>query len=279
MEEMEETETDAADSATDGSPTLTSIASKLEARIANMLEEHRASIATDFKDTFTTLETWLDKIQTTITDHGQRVDSLESHADLQDQRIKALEERCVALENSNTKLTAKTIDLESRSRRNNIRIIGLPESIEGPRPTTFFADLLAEVLGDQILQSPPELDRAHRALTAKPQPGSRPRPVIIRLHRYQTKELIIREARKRRGKLQYRGSPILIFEDYTPEVAEERAKYRTVMTDLYNLALRPTLLFPARLQITLETGTKKRFTSPEEAAAFTAKYKQAPGPD
>ena len=278
-EEIEKTETEAAASATDDSTVLTGIVNMLEARIASMLEEHRASISTDFKATFATLELRLDKIQTTITDHGQRVESLESHAELQDQRIQALEERCVALAESNTKLAAKTIDLESRSRRNNIRIIGLPESIEGPRPTSFFADLLAEVLGDQTLQSPPELDRAHRALTAKPQPGSRPRPVIIRLHRYQIKELIIREARKRRGKLQYRGSPIQIFEDYAPEVAEERAKYRTVMTDLYNLALRPTLLFPARLQITLETGAKKRFSSPEEAASFAAKYKQDPRPD
>ena len=181
--------------------------------------------------------------------------------------------------NSNAKLTEKTIDLESRSRRNNIRIIGLPESIEGPRPTSFFAELLAEVLGDQTLQSPPELDRAHRALTAKPQPGSRPRPVILRLHHYQTKELIIWESRKRRGKLQYRGSPIQIFEDYTPEVAGERAKYRAVQADLYKLALRPALLFPARLQITLESGTKNRFSSPEEATTFATKYQQAPKPD
>ncbi|KAK0143089.1 Glutamine-rich protein 2 [Merluccius polli] len=42
-------------------------------------------------------------------------------------------------------------------------------------------------------------------------------------------EMIIREARKRRGKLQYQGTPIQIFEYYTPEVAGERAKYRTVM--------------------------------------------------
>ncbi|CAI5657495.1 unnamed protein product [Oreochromis niloticus] len=243
-----------------------------------MLEEHRASISADFKTSFATLEARLDKIQTTITEHGQRMNLLESHAELQEQRLQALEERCVALAESNTKLKAKTIDLESRSRRNNIRIIGLPESIEGPRPTSFFADFLVEVLGDQILQSPPELDRAHRTLVAKPQSGARPRPVIIRLHRYQTKELIIREARKQRGKLHYRGSPVQIFEDYTPEVAEERAKYRSVMADLYNLALRPTLRFPARLQITLESGEKKRFSSPEEATSFVGKYQQTPGP-
>ena len=106
------------------------------ASIANMLEDHRASIAADFKATFATLELRLDKMQTTITEHGQRMVSVESHVELQAQRIQALEERCVALANSIAKLTTKAIDLENRSRRNNIRIIGLPESLEGPRPTS-----------------------------------------------------------------------------------------------------------------------------------------------
>lgn len=80
-----------------------------------------------------------------------------------------------------------------------------------------------------------------------------------------------------KGKLQYQGAPVQIFEDYAPEAVEERAKYQTVMTELYNLSLRPTLLFPARLQVTLSGGTKKRFSSSQEAAAFTSSYKQSPG--
>ena len=234
-------------------------------------------MADDLKNSFAALESRLEKMQTTLSDHGQRIVSLETSAESDDQRILALEAKVVTLADSNSKLLAKTLDLESRSRRNNIRIIGLPESIEGPTPTMFFSKLLVELFGEEILESPPELDRAHRALTAKPQPGSRPRPVIIRLHRYQSKDLIIREARKRRGNLQYQGAPVQIFEDYAPEVAEERAKYRSVMAELYNLSLRPSLLFPAaRLQVTLNGGTKKRFSSPEEAAAFASSYKQSP---
>lgn len=44
--------------------------------------------------------------------------------------------------------------------------------------------------------------RAHRSPAAKPNLGQRPWPVIIRLYRYQIKDLLIREA-QRRGKLQY----------------------------------------------------------------------------
>lgn len=44
--------------------------------------------------------------------------------------------------------------------------------------------------------------RAHRSPVAKPNLAQRPWPVIIRLYRYQIKDLLIREAR-RGGKLQY----------------------------------------------------------------------------
>lgn len=249
------------------------------ASIAGLLEEHRAKIAADFKNSFAALESRLEAMQAAVADHGQRIDSLETSAESDDKRLSALETRCAALADSNNKLLLKMTDLESRSRRNNIRIIGLPESIEGSKPTSFFSDLLVELLGVETLKSPPELDRAHRSLAAKPPPGSRPRPVIIRLHRFQIKDLIIREARKKRGQLQYRGTPVQIFEDYAPEVAEERSKYRSVMASLYNLSLRPALLFPARLQVTLSDGTKKRFSSPKEAEVFASSYEQSPRPN
>ncbi|KAI4790022.1 hypothetical protein KUCAC02_034878 [Chaenocephalus aceratus] len=78
----------------------------------------------------------------------------------------ALEATCATL----TDCWPKVTDLESRSRRNNIRIVGLPESIEGPPPSTFFPKLLMEVLGKGVLDSSPECDRAHRSLTDKPKP-------------------------------------------------------------------------------------------------------------
>ena len=77
------------------------------------------------------------------------------------------------MEDSYNKLKTKNIDLESCSRRNNIRIVGLRELIEGTQPTAFFSGLLKEILGEEILPKAPELDRAHRALVAKPAPGSR----------------------------------------------------------------------------------------------------------
>lgn len=167
------------------------------------------------------LEERLDRIQTTVTVHSGKLDDLKSNANRQDERLLAMETTCAKLTASNDKLAAKVIDLESRSRRNNIRVLGLPESIEGLQPTTFFSKMLAEIFGD-ILDSSPECDRAHRSLSQKLEPGQRPRPVIIRLHKFQAKEKIIRKARSKRGKLKYLDNPIFIYEDYAPEVVEQR---------------------------------------------------------
>ncbi|KAL7874369.1 hypothetical protein SRHO_G00053390 [Serrasalmus rhombeus] len=68
------------------------------------------------------------------------------------------------------KLENKCEDLESRSWRNNIRILGVPE---GPDTctTAAVAALLKEAFG---LVKEPLLDRSHRTLQPKPKPGDRP---------------------------------------------------------------------------------------------------------
>lgn len=237
--------------------------------IAVLLEEHQKALSADFKAAITKLETKLDLIQAAVTDHGSRITELETNANLHDGRILALEATCAKLSENNAKLTEKIADLKSHSQRNNIRIIGIPESIEGPHPSTFFSELLAEVFGPNMLESALECDRAHRTLSTKPGPGQSPRPVIIRLHRFQQKERIIREAWSRRGELKYRGTPIAIYEDYAPEIMEQRHQCRGVMAELYNLGLKPAS-YPARLTIVTKDGGKKRLFSVGEAKDYLA---------
>lgn len=237
--------------------------------IATLLDQHAKKLSAEFKSAFQVLESKLNTIQTTLENQEQRLTSLETAADDTAQRLTDLEGRCTALQASNDHLRAKLCDLEGRSRRQNIRVLGLPESVEGPRPSEFFSSFLTEIFGDQVLPSPPEVDRAHRTLAPKPKDGERPRPVLIRLHRFQIKERLIREARKR-GKLEYRGQQIRIYEDYPAEVIAQRAVYREVMTELYNRGLKPALLYPARLRIVLQSGERQWLKSVKEAKEFVA---------
>lgn len=236
--------------------------------LTQLLEKHKVELASEFKISISVLEAKIDLVQTTVSGHGERITSLEANAGSVDSRLLSLEATYAELITVSEKLKAKTADLEARSRRNNLRIIGLPESIEGPRPTDFFSALLAQLLGEDVLPTPPVLDRAHRSLAPKPKQGERPRPVIVRFHDFQTKERVLREARKRRSALLYLGKPVAIFEDFIPEVMAQRAAYREVMAALYKRGLKPSLRYPAKLYITASNGEKILLSSVDKAKEY-----------
>lgn len=94
------------------------------------------------------------------------VGSLQSKVDKLSAQLVTLDSRCEYL--------------EARSRRNNIRIIGLPEEL-GVVDATTVSTLLKDALS---LGKEPVVGRVHRSRQPKPKPGERPRPITARLHYY-----------------------------------------------------------------------------------------------
>lgn len=66
-------------------------------------------------------------------DHITRISELEANVGSLATRVAYLDNRCE--------------DMESRMRRNNIRLLGIVEGVEGTRPTEFMAQLLQELPG------------------------------------------------------------------------------------------------------------------------------------
>ena len=226
--------------------------------ISVLLEQHRAAIATEFKSLFVSMDAKLDKIQAVVSGQGKGITDLEENAEAVCGRLEQLEATCSSLQEDNKSLKSKLSDLEGRSRRQNFHLVGLPESLEGARPTSFFSKLLVKVFGDQVvLPSPPELDRAPRTLAPKPGPRERPRPVIIRFHRYQIKDLIM---------IPWPQAPVL--RGLQRGGFEAAAEYKGVLAELYQHGLRPSLLFPAKLRITLQSGERMWFRSVYEASNY-----------
>ena len=85
------------------------------------------------------------------------------------------------------------IDLESRSRQNNLRIYGIPEGKEGKSVAHFVSELLEKQLG-----LPPGVDlqiqQAHRALIPKPAATATPRSKIVNVLQFQIKVLVLQKA-------------------------------------------------------------------------------------
>lgn len=90
----------------------------------------------------------LDVIKEEITKVNIRLDEAEGRIEKTEERIQNMEEIMTEMLKLHMKLEDKLTDLESRSRRENVRIYGVPEEAEKDSPTmvSFVEKLLRDGL-------------------------------------------------------------------------------------------------------------------------------------
>ncbi|RXN20588.1 LINE-1 type transposase domain-containing 1 [Labeo rohita] len=180
--------------------------------------------------------------------------------------LAAAEKTIKTLKEQNATLMDRVDDLENRSRRANLRILNVPENSEkGQSTVKFVSEMLMEVMGQDVFEKPPELERAQRSLGPKPQEGRPPRPLVICFHRFQEKEKALRWARQNEAK--YKGSTLRIYPDISADLARKRATFKNIKQLLYQKNVRFQLLHPARLRVRYDDETFL-FNTPEEAQHF-----------
>uniref|UniRef100_A0A3P9P9P0 L1 transposable element RRM domain-containing protein n=1 Tax=Poecilia reticulata TaxID=8081 RepID=A0A3P9P9P0_POERE len=207
-------------------------------------------------------------------------------------RIGEAENRVSQLEDENAVLTANTAELKSKvallegriqyqenySRRNNLRIKGVPERSEkGNNALECVMDVLRTLQDqdtDQIV-----VERAHRipaTLKADGQNTSAgPRHILVRFLRFADREKVRLRAREVRS-FQWRGNKIEFFPDFMKEVQEKRNKFFEVRRMCRAKGLKYTTQYPAvfwvflgkeRLRFEDATAAKKiidKYQPPEE---------------
>ena len=238
-----------------------------------MIDDMRSDILNKFETTISTavkreIVAALGPFENRLASHGELIADLKRSANAHDAELSDLRANVSKLTATVDSLSKKCEDLESRSRWNNIRLVGLPEGTEGPRTTEFTAQLLQDTLG---LDNKPMLDRAHRTLRAKPKDGEPPRPLVIRVNLFQVRNQILRRARDA-SPLSYMGRRISIYPDFTPAVAKRRAAFASVKKELHSCPnVKFGLLYPATLRITLPGGQTHRFEDLALALDFIEK--------
>ncbi|RXN02936.1 putative transposase element L1Md-A101/L1Md-A102/L1Md-A2 [Labeo rohita] len=230
------------------------------------------SLSTDLRSEIVTVRSdvkgWLEPLQQMVESNTSTIKELERSSSDHSDRITELENLISTLNDRLTHFDAKCEDLEGRSRRNNIRLVGLPEGSEGSRPTEYVARLLQEVLQ---LRDKPLLDRANRTLRDKPKKGQPPRPLVIRVHYFHVRTEILQRAAEL-SPLNYDGKRLSIFADYTTAVAKKRSAFRDFKRVLHSCpGVRFGLLFPAVLRITTADGVSHKFVEPSVALDFIRK--------
>lgn len=183
----------------------------IESLIQRVEEAHRRDIQE--------VKTELNTINTRVTTGENLTSALEA-------RVLSLEQarESQAIEVQEMQLHIE--EMEDRSRRNNLRLRGIPEA-------TGSEDLAETVTAifHRLLETPPptlEIDRVHRTLGPRSADPARPRDVLCRLHRYAQKETILRKAWEN-GDIDFDGAHVQILPDISRATLQRRAMLKPAL--------------------------------------------------
>ncbi|KAJ1196047.1 hypothetical protein NDU88_005307 [Pleurodeles waltl] len=162
-------------------------------------------------------------------------------------------------------LRNRLIDLEDRSRRNNICLLGIPEGTEGADIPSYLRDMLPN-LTNTTFDPPVEFQRAHR-LGPKRQDGKgRPRPIIACMLSHGQAHQLLQTARTQ-GPLRLGTLEIRLSADFSRETAERRRAFLSLRSRLRHLNVKFGLFEPARMWIT-KNGESQTSHDPEDRRMF-----------
>nr|XP_015818022.2 LINE-1 type transposase domain-containing protein 1 [Nothobranchius furzeri] len=217
-----------------------------------------AKDVTTIKETTKELKDSVEDIKVRLGEAEQRISEMEDASVLTEAKVDKVQKRLEAL-------WSRVEDFENRSRRNNVRIIGLKEGVEAPgNVDKYVTEILAKAL--ELSGSEFEIKRAHCSPVPMPEPNEPPRAIFVRFLRSSAREKVLRVAREKRG-VDWQGVKLSFFEDVTRELAEKRKAFNSAKKRLRELQVKHRLVYPATLIFTWN-GQKKVFKDGKEAEKF-----------
>lgn len=151
--------------------TVAGLVKELKKLKESLAAELKPFLTTSLETSLTPIQTSFETISTALDSHNQKIKTIENTLTTHSDELTKLTTRVNQLEKANAAQASKAEDLENRSRRQNLRISGLPEGLEGHWPLQFISRLLQKVFENKVFPTPLELDRAHRTLAPKPPSG------------------------------------------------------------------------------------------------------------
>lgn len=225
----------------------------------------------DMASSMSALESKVSEMKRDVSSNAARVEEAEGR--IHDTE-RALEKAEAALDSAMKRITyleSKTDDLENRGRRKNLRLNGIREGAEGQK--SLFEFVSAKL--PQWLEMDPDktftLERVHRTLA--PEKSNKNRAILIRFLKFQEKEFVYRESRKR--VITHDGAKIYFSQDLSAETVRIRRGFNPVTKLFVDInAFRGFQHNPCKLRV-LHDGKIHLFSKPQEAEKF---YKSIPQP-
>lgn len=154
-----------------------------------------------------------------------------------------METKNYELTSENVKLKVSLDEQVNRSRRKNIRVVGITEGTEGRNPTEFMASFLQDVFGGEMSDRPPVIDRgphsSSKTTAWTPSQSNAGPPTLLPDQRENSLDV----PRKRTMELQWQV-------DYSADLARCRAAYKDVKAHFHKAGVRFGLIHPAKLRFT-----------------------------
>lgn len=126
---------------------------------------------------------------------------------------------------------SKLDEYEGWSRRNNVRIIGVPERAEGPAADLFVEDLIMNHLKPKRLSQYFTMERAHRLPGGRLKPGAPPRPILAKLLNFRDRDIILQTARSNLP-IRYENNELSFFSNFTTTVQRQRRTFLNIKKQL-----------------------------------------------
>ncbi|KAI4825560.1 hypothetical protein KUCAC02_021240 [Chaenocephalus aceratus] len=202
------------------------MAAVFKTELHEALKDNLSSIKAELQTVMADLSVSITNIKSDVSALKSTVGEMETSLSTCTDYISTLQAKVEHLSAELERVDNKCEDIEARSRRNNVRIVGVPE--ETTNTTAAISTLLKEAFK---LEKEPLLDRAHHTLQPKPRPGERPRTIIARLHYHADCADILPRARAQQ-RIKIGDFVVSIFPDHTSRTARARAAFNDVRRQL-----------------------------------------------
>lgn len=230
---------------------IKALRSDVNTELNNFQETFSRDWKADLASLSTDINLKLNEIAEDLKDTVNRVEEAEHRvADLEEWSAEARDVLSQTLD-IQQKMQIKLTDLEARSRRNNMRLYGIPEEAEYDNVQEVVENLIKTELS--LPDTELGIQRCHRALGPKPPPNANPRSVVVYFLEYRIKELVLRSAWKKR-EVYLKGRRVYFDQDYPAETQKKRKAYTPIRKLLKEKGLRFQTPPPAKLRVFFEDG-------------------------
>jgi hypothetical protein len=142
-------------------------------------------------------------------------------------------------------------------RRPNLRRIGIDENeyFQLKGPANILNKIREENFPNLKKEMPMNTQEAYRTPNRLDQKRNSSQHIITRTTNALNKERIVKAVREK-GQVTYKGRPIRITPDFSPETMKARRSWTDVIQTLREHKFQPRLLYPTKLSITIDGETK-----------------------